>query len=78
MKILKFKQPGAEWHEYQKDDIERIFNVCLANGYYLTRDQAMIAWEKYSEDYYAAGWLILPEKYEDILKCILCVMEPEE
>ena len=78
MKILKFKEPDGGRHQYQTEDIQRIVNVCFENGYYLSKDQAMVAWEKYSEDFYAAGWLIIPEKDEDILKCILCVMETEE
>lgn len=78
MKILKFRKPVSGRHQHFKEDVQRIVSVCKDKGYELSEENAMIAWEKYSEDYYAAGWLILPKKDEDVVNAILKVMEEEE
>ena len=78
MKKLKFRKPyPIEQHkEYQKD-IQRIVSVCKDKGYELSEEDAIVAWEKYSEDYFAAGWLVLPKNDDYLFESIMKVMEEE-
>ena len=41
-------------------DVDRIVEVCLNAGYYLSKADAQYAWEEYS-DSLAACWLSLPD-----------------
>lgn len=77
MKNLKFKKLQNSHHEDYEEDIQRIMLVCLQNDYLISQQDAMIAWEKYSEDYFCAGWLVLPKKDEEILSAVLKIMEEE-
>lgn len=78
MKKLVFKKPTHDYHSYQKEDIQRIVSVCARKGYELSEQDAMLAWEKYSEDHYCAGWLILPKEDEQLFNDIMKVMEEEK
>jgi hypothetical protein len=41
------------------DDVRRIVAAFAARGYLIIDADAATAWERYSDDYYAAGWLSL-------------------
>lgn len=78
MKTLKFKKRDDWFHKAFTEDIQRIVSVCAKNELAISEQDAMLAWEEYSEQYYAAGWLCLPEKDSEVLDAILKIMEPEE
>lgn len=60
------------------EDIARIIRILAERGHTLTPKQAADAWEAYSETYFA-GWLVLPEKDEDVASLILLyVNQPKE
>lgn len=67
MNKLRFTRPLDTDHTI---DIDRIVRVCLANDYEISRLDAQLAWEAYSEESYAAGWITLPERDEDLLDAI--------
>lgn len=56
-------------NERHIDDCGRIVRVAAANGYPITINNAYKLWSEYS-DSYAAGWLYLPEKDEDLFSRI--------
>jgi len=51
------------------EDIDRIIKVMADHYYEVTRDQAKALWEEHSEDY-AAGWLVMPAKDEDLFESL--------
>lgn len=51
-----------------RKDLNRIKNVCRRMNIYLSDDEAYLAYHNWSEDYYAAGWLELPEDSIDLYK----------
>lgn len=65
MKKLRFKDPYNHHYEYT-DDIDRIVKVFADRGYEISASDAVRVWETYSENGFAAGWLILPESDESI------------
>ena len=54
--MKRFVRPGGEIHH--SDDVERIIEICLSQGYIIDADTAQWAWEQYS-DMSAANWLSL-------------------
>ncbi len=78
MKNLKFRESffGGR-HQYCREDIKKIVDVCARAGYRLSEHDAMVAWERYSDQYWAAGWLMLHDD-EEIINAILLIMEPEK
>lgn len=68
MKNLVFKKEKEHFHYW--DDVRKIVKVFDAKGYRIAEEDARAAWEKYSETM-CAGWLILPEKNEDIFNAII-------
>ncbi len=52
------------------NDVSRIIQVCLKAGYVIDYSTAYTAWTWYS-DSMAAGWMMLPEKDEEVLITIL-------
>ena len=57
MKKLKFKDPYNSHYEYTSD-IERIVKVFANRGYEISYEDAVRAWEAFS-DSMCAGWMIL-------------------
>ena len=57
MKKLKFKNPYNHNHEYT-NDIDRIVKVFADRGYEISHEDAVRAWECFS-DSLCAGWLCL-------------------
>jgi len=57
---LKFKDPYNHHFEYQSD-IERIVKIFADRGYEISHEDAVRAWEQYS-DSMAAGWMFLDEE----------------
>lgn len=80
MKKLIFRKPErkSDYHQCYTKDIQRIVSVCEQKGYQISEQDAIIAWEKYSEDYYAAGWMMLPKDDKDVFGGIMRVMEEEK
>jgi len=66
LKKLKFKSFRNHHFEYTKD-IDRIVKIFADRGYEISQEDAVWAWESYS-DSYAAGWMCLgsdDEVFED-------------
>ncbi len=57
MKKLKFKDPYNHHYEYT-NDIDRIVKIFAERGYEISHEDAVRAWEEFSESY-CAGWMIL-------------------
>lgn len=53
------------------EDTYRIMAAFEENGYEITKQDAQIAWRTYSEEYYCAGWLMLPESNQHIYNILL-------
>lgn len=68
MKRLKY--PYATPRETYPEDIDRIVEVCKAEGYEISREDACQAWIEYSEDM-CAGWMNLGDD-----DCIFAVVFP--
>jgi hypothetical protein len=49
-----------------REDLDRIKNVCQKMNIYLSDDEAYLAYHNWSEDYYCAGWLCLPDSDLDL------------
>ena len=49
-----------------REDLDRIKNVCQKMNIYLSDDEAYLAYHNWSEDYYRAGWLCLPDSDLDL------------
>lgn len=77
MNKLVFKKEQHNYHQYQKEDIQRIVSVCAQKGYQISEQDAMIAWERYS-DMFCAGWLFLPKEDEHLFNDIMTIMEEEK
>lgn len=77
MKKLKFKKSKHNYHEDQKENIDRIVSVCFQRGYLISGQDAMVAWERYS-DMFAAGWLCLPKEDDHLFNDIMTIMEEEK
>lgn len=58
MKKLKFKEPYNHHFEY-KSDIDRIVKIFADRGYEISESDAVRGWERYSEEWYCAGWMCL-------------------
>jgi hypothetical protein len=66
LKKLKVREHYNHHFEYQ-NDIDRIVKIFADKGYEISREDAVISWENYSESY-AAGWMSLgsdDEVFED-------------
>jgi hypothetical protein len=63
--------------EMYPQDIDRIVEVCKANGYEIDRATAQLAWKDVS-DMMCAGWLGLPESDEELMRDIMYVLKVEE
>lgn len=63
------KHPHYEVHEDYPGDIDRIQEALECSGRYASREDCEWMWRQYS-DSMAAGWLILPDTDEEILRCI--------
>jgi hypothetical protein len=64
-KAIKVKNPFIKHVDQYRDDCNRIQACLLDHGLFATLDQCAELWELASEDM-CAGWLVLPEKGEDI------------
>lgn len=74
MKIAKFIT-GREEH---KEDIQRLKDVFASYGILIPENDLVYAWEQYSEDNWAAGWISLPEKDEEVYLAIIKMFQLEE
>lgn len=54
----------------ERQDIDRIIQVCATNNYSIDRLTAYLAWTDYSESY-AAGWMNLLSQDNKLLEIIL-------
>ena len=79
MKKLKFVKPeylstAFRWDE----DVFRIINICHIKGYEISSNDAKAAWEEYSDDF-AACWLTLSDKDDDVFEVVMdyCTVEEE-
>lgn len=78
MKRLKIKpNPVDNYHWKYKEDIQKIQESFNLQGFQISESDAIIAWERYS-DMYAAGWLILPENWNEIYFILRDYFEEEE
>ncbi len=55
MKKLKFKDPYNHHYEYT-NDIDRIVKIFAERGYEISHEDAVRAWEEFSESY-CASWM---------------------
>jgi len=65
LKTIKIKEYNKDFHE----DTMRIQRVLIDKGYFAENSQCRRLWELHSEEY-AAGWLTLPNKDEEIYESI--------
>lgn len=67
LKPVKLKN-GVEirWPE----DVARIIRILAERGYSASGMDAQGLWENYSEDYYAAGWIDMPDDDETVWAAI--------
>lgn len=49
-----------------REDLDRIKNVCQKMNIYLSDDEAYLVYHNWSEDYYCASWLCLPDSDLDL------------
>jgi hypothetical protein len=68
-KTIKVLDPYASHAKLYRSDCEKIQASLLDHGYYASIEQCAKLWELYSEEY-AAGWLAMSEKGEEIYSCI--------
>lgn len=61
MKKLQLKREPIEF----PDDVKRIVRIFAEREYEISEHDAATAWEKYSEDFYCAGWLSM-DGLEDV------------
>lgn len=73
MKKLKFKNIYNHHLEYTKD-IERIVKVFADRGYEISSEDALRAWEEFS-DSMCAGWMILGSDDEQVFQDCFCYFE---
>jgi hypothetical protein len=67
MKKLTLKEQYNHHFEYT-NDIDRIVKIFADRGYEISTTDAVLAWEKYSKEYWCAGWMSLgsdDEVFED-------------
>lgn len=76
MKKIRIKQGPKADIEYHKEDVARIMRVFSARGYLCSAEVARDLWERYSE-YFAASWLFLPVRDQDILECLRDMWEED-
>lgn len=65
LKKLKVKERYNHHFEYT-NDIDRIVKIFADRGYEISESDAVRSWEKYSKEYWCAGWLTLHETDEEI------------
>jgi hypothetical protein len=65
--MARLTPPFEEEDDYYRSDITRMVRVCREAGYTLSRSAARRIWDQHSARF-AAGWLILPERDEDLLQ----------
>lgn len=71
MKILKFRPPDWLRENYDwGNDVDRIVNICLTNGFVISEADAHHAWSEHSDNY-AARWLTLGDDDKLILDAVL-------
>lgn len=81
-KFVKFRNVRTHVDVYQ-EDCERIQRVLQEREYEVSLEIVATIWERISEDYYSASWLILPDSDEGIWNMIqvfienYCVWEEE-
>jgi hypothetical protein len=54
---------------YYLSDVDRIVSVFAERGYEVSRNDAKLAWRKYSDDV-CASWLFLPPEDDTLFNCI--------
>lgn len=69
LKDIVIEDPCCSHEKQYLNDVKRIVDVMAKNGYYCTKQQAVKLWEIYSESF-AAGWLLMPNKDEELFGCI--------
>lgn len=67
MQKINIKNPDEKIN--YPEDCERIKKVLSERGYWATLFECQVLWSMYSQSM-AAGWLILPEKDEDVFNCV--------
>jgi hypothetical protein len=72
LKKLKFNSPYNHHFEYQ-DDINRIVKIFADRGYEISSDDAVRAWEEYS-DSLCAGWMSLGPD-DEVFQDTFCYFE---
>lgn len=78
MKRLKFVKPEQLSTAYRwEEDVFRIVDVCYKKGYEITTYDAQAAWEEYSDDF-AACWLTLSNKDDDVFDIVMQYCQIEE
>ena len=74
--ILSFPNREIVMDE-DKEDVDRMVAICAARGYSISKEEALAAWESYSEDYFAS-FIILGED-DEVFKALKdkCQVLPE-
>lgn len=49
-----------------REDLDRIKKVCKKLNVFLSDDEAYLAYHNWSEDFFCAGWLLLPDSDLDL------------
>lgn len=52
------------------EDVARIKRICKERGYKISRHDAQLVWEEYS-DSMAVGWLFLPDSDDAVFNVVL-------
>lgn len=59
-------------------EVQRIVKLLASEGYFLNAREAEELWEDYSESYFAASWLSLPEQDTVLLDILIRIIERED
>jgi hypothetical protein len=74
MRKLAFKKEIGGDEKERSADVTRIVNAFIIYGDVVSREDAKLAWEKYS-DSMAAGWMGLPSEDNEIYHCVRSYFE---
>lgn len=66
---MKRVVPKIDNQNYYPADVAIIVEAFKDKGLQVSEADATLLWQRYSEDLYCAGWLILPAK-EEIVDCL--------
>ena len=66
------KDANRLFKEHHREEAERLRRVILAaTGRDITVQGCEVLWMLYSDDYWAAGWMGMPESDEDLMATVL-------